>query len=94
MNKAYTITQYTRKRARALGVTVRPSTVKNKKIDVFRHGQKVASVGGLGYNDYPTFMKLRGKAYAQSRRRLYKMRHSKDRHTRGSPGYYADQLLW
>ena len=92
---AYTITNYTKERARKLGVIVKPSTVKGKKIDVFnKKGEKLASVGALGMGDYPTFIKTKGKEYADSRRRLYKMRHDKDRHKRGSRGYYADKLLW
>lgn len=90
----YNITNYTYKRAKKLGVTVKNSTVKNKKIDVFRKGKKIASVGALGYEDYPTFMKTHGKEYAKRKRRAYKTRHEKDRHRRGTPGYYADQLLW
>jgi hypothetical protein len=39
-------------------------------------------------------MKTKGKAYADERRRLYKIRHSKDRNVKGSDGYYADKLLW
>jgi hypothetical protein len=48
----------------------------------------------LGYNDYPTFIRKKGIEYADVRRRLYKMRHEKDRHERGTAGYYADKLLW
>lgn len=91
----YRITSYTKKQAAKLGVTVKPSTVKGKKIDVFnKKGEKLASVGAIGYGDYPTFMREKGKEYADSRRELYKMRHQKDRHKRGTPGYYADKLLW
>jgi Mn-dependent DtxR family transcriptional regulator len=56
--------------------------------------KKIASVGALGYSDYPTYMKTKGKAYADERRRLYKIRHSKNRNVKGSDGYYADKLLW
>lgn len=92
---AYTITKYTRDRAKKLGVVVKPSSVKGKKLDVFnKKGEKVASIGALGMGDYPTFMKEKGKEYADVRRRLYKQRHQKDRHKRGTAGYYADQLLW
>ena len=91
---SYTITKYTYKQAKKLGVTVKPSTNKTKKIDVYKKGEKVASVGARGYNDFPTFMKLKGKKYAQTRRKLYKMRHEKDRHVKGSRGFYADRLLW
>lgn len=90
----YTITSYTYKQAKKLGVTVKPSTNKTKKIDVYKKGKKVASVGAQGMNDFPTFMKLKGKKYAQTRRKLYKMRHEKDRHVKGSRGFYADKLLW
>ena len=90
----YTITKYTYKQAKKLGVTVKQSTNKTKKIDVYKKGKKVASVGARGYNDFPTFMKLKGKKYAQTRRKLYKMRHEKDRHVKGSRGFYADRLLW
>ena len=68
---SYTITKYTYKQAKKLGVTVKPSTNKTKKIDVYKKGKKVASVGARGYNDFPTFMKLKGKKYAQTRRKLY-----------------------
>jgi hypothetical protein len=90
----YVITQYTRRRARTLGVTVKLSTRKTKKIDVFKNGVKVASVGGAGYSDYPTYMRERGAEYAKERRRLYRIRHAKDRDVPGTAGFYADKLLW
>lgn len=92
---AYKITDYTLRKAKDLGVTVKPSKVQGKKIDVFnKKGEKLASVGAIGYGDYPTFIRERGKAYADERRKLYKERHEKDRHQRGTPGWYADKLLW
>lgn len=90
----YQITSYTRQRAQRLGVTVKPSTLAGKKIDVFKNGKKVASVGALGYKDYPTFLKEDGVGIAKKRRLAYKKRHEKDRHRKNSAGYYADQLLW
>ena len=90
----YQITNYTYRKAKRLGVTVKNSTVKHKKIDVFKKGKKIASVGALGYEDYPTFMRTHGKTYANRKRRAYKIRHQKDRTRRGTPGFYADQLLW
>ena len=92
---AYHITNYTKEQAQKLGVTIKPSSVKGKKIDVFnKKGEKLASVGALGYGDYPTFKNLYGKEYAEERRKLYKERHESDRHVRGSAGFYADKLLW
>jgi hypothetical protein len=90
----YIITKYTKDQAKKLGVEVKVSKVKNKKIDVFKDGKKLASVGAIGYSDYSTYIKTKGKAYADERRRLYKIRHSKDRNITGSDGYYADRLLW
>lgn len=90
----YVITDYTRAQAKRLGVTVRTSADPDKKLDVFKDGVKVASCGARGYNDYPTFWRKFGKKYADSRRRLYKQRHEKDRHVVGTAGYYADKLLW
>jgi hypothetical protein len=92
--KKYTITNYTRKQAKKLNVTVKRSTNPDKKIDVYKNGKKVASSGAMGYNDYPTFWKKCGKAYANKRRTLYKKRHEKDRKIVGSTGYYSDKLLW
>jgi hypothetical protein len=90
----YHITNYTRKNARKLGVVVRPSTNPDKKIDVFRKNHKIASVGAYGMNDFPTYIKTRGLSYAKTRRKLYKIRHEKDRHTKWSNGWLADKLLW
>uniref|UniRef100_A0A6C0HSI3 Uncharacterized protein n=1 Tax=viral metagenome TaxID=1070528 RepID=A0A6C0HSI3_9ZZZZ len=89
----YKITQYTYNKAKKIGVTVKPSTLKNKKIDVYRNKKKIASVGAYGMNDYPTYKKY-GLAYANKRRSLYKIRHQKDRMKRWSNGWLADQLLW
>jgi len=94
-NMAYTITSYTKEQARKHNVVVKPSSVKGKKIDVFnKKGEKLASVGAIGYSDYPTFIKEKGLTYAKERRRLYKERHDKDRHEKGTAGYWADKLLW
>ena len=88
------VSQYTKDQAKKLGVTVKPTTNKKKKLDVFKNGEKVATVGAAGYGDYPTFLSTRGKKYADERRRLYRLRHEKDRNIIGSNGYYADRLLW
>ena len=96
---AYRIKQYTKNQAKKHGVVVKPSRVKGKKIDVFKGGEKVASVGAAGMNDYPTYMELERKGKvpkgtANKRRRLYKIRHKNNRKKRGRAGFYADKLLW
>ena len=60
----YRIKAYTKTQAKKLGVSVKPSKVKGKKIDVFKNGKKIASVGAIGYNDYPTYKEKKGKKYA------------------------------
>jgi len=90
----YNIKPYTYKQANKLGVAVKPSTNKTKKIDVFKQDKKVASVGANGMMDYPSYLESRGAKYANTRRQLYKMRHEKDRNIKGTAGYYADKLLW
>jgi len=101
---SYSISAYTKNRAKQLGVIVKPSTRKNKKIDVFKKVKhkktgeikllKVASIGARGMKDYPTFIKRRGLEFANERRRLYRTRMAKNISIVGSPGYYAGKLLW
>jgi hypothetical protein len=90
----YKIQPYTYKQAKKLGVEVFVSKTPDKKIDVYKNGELIHSVGALGYADYPTYLELNGKAFAENRRRLYKIRHTKDKDVVGSAGYYADKLLW
>lgn len=87
----YKITNYTLKRAKQMGLIVKPSSNKDKKIDVYK---KVATIGAKGMNDYPTYIKKNGIQFAKTRRLLYKMRHEKDRHVKNSNGWFADKLLW
>lgn len=86
----YHITEYTYRKAQEWGLTVKPSSNPKKKLDVFKNGKKVGSVGAIGYGDYPTFIKENGKAYADERRRLYHIRHTKN--TLGEQ--LALHLLW
>jgi hypothetical protein len=90
----YNITNYTYKKAKKLGLLVKPSKNKTKKIDIYKKGVKIASVGANGMNDFPTYIKKCGIKYAKTRRRLYRIRHKKDRKVKGSNGWYADKLLW
>ena len=90
----YQITNYTKQKAKELKVKIKPSSNSKKKIDVYKDNKKVASIGSIGYDDYPTYTIKKGKQYADERRRLYKIRHSKDKNKTGTNGYYADKLLW
>ena len=90
----YNITTYTKEKAKYLGVVVKPSNKKNKKIDVYKNNKLIASVGDINYYDYPNFIINKGIEYANNKKRLYKIRHNKDRLIKGSKGFYADKLLW
>ena len=89
----YKITDYSKQQAERLGVIIKPSTNKNKKIDVFKDNKKIASIGAIGYLDYPNFLK-KDKALAEQKRINYKSRHNKDRKVKGSNGWFADKILW
>jgi len=86
----YEITPYTLQQAQRIGVTVQPSHDKKKKIDVFKNGKRIGSVGDISYSDYPTYVRTHGKEYADKRRELYHQRHTKK--TMGE--YLAKTLLW
>ena len=86
----YNITDYTKKKAKEIGVEVKPSKNENKKIDVFKDGELIASIGAIGYYDYPTYIIEKGRAYADKRRKLYHMRHQQD----SLNEYLALWLLW
>lgn len=80
--------------AKKLGVEIRPSSNPKKKVDVYRDGKKVASIGAYGYGDFPTYIKTDGREYAEERRRLYKIRHNKTRSKKDSASWWADRILW
>jgi uncharacterized membrane protein YebE (DUF533 family) len=85
--------------AQRLGVVIRPSTVKNKKLDVYKNGIKIASIGAVGYLDYWTYLQdekfnRAPKGTAAQRRRLYKIRHANECAAPGTVGYYACKILW
>jgi hypothetical protein len=91
----YKIHPYTKKQAKILGVKIKISKMKNKKLDVFDNNNNyICSIGDKRYNDYRSYIEEKGLKYANTRRRLYKIRHEKNRHIEGTPSYYADQLLW
>ena len=90
----YHITSYSKKKAKELNVKIKPATNSKKKLDVFKDNKKIASVGAIGYDDYPTYIIKKNLNYANERRKLYKQRHQKDRLIKNSNGFYADRLLW
>lgn len=90
----YKIKAYSRRQAKKLNVSIKPSTLKGKKIAVFKNDKKITDIGAIGYGDYPTFLSEKGKEFANKRRKAYKARHQKNRTKVGTRGYYADKILW
>jgi hypothetical protein len=89
---SYHITKYSYDQAKKLNVDIKPSSNKKKKIDVFKDHKKIASIGSIGYLDFPNFVIKKGLDYANERRKLYKQRHKKD--LNGKNGFYANKILW
>ena len=64
----YEINKYSFDKAKNLGVKIKPSARKGKKIDVFDwNGQYITSIGDIRYDDYTTYLKNKGKEYAEER---------------------------
>ena len=74
----YEISPATYKAAKQYNLDIFPSKKLNKKIDVYRGGLYVGSVGDIRYKDYHIYLKENGKQVANERRRLYHIRHPGD----------------
>jgi len=77
-----------KKKAQKIGVVVKKSTRKNKKLDVFnKEGKYLKSIGDINYQDFTIHKD-------PVRRKNYKKRFEKSRHKKGTASYFADQILW
>jgi len=94
----YDILPYSMNKALQLGVKIRPSHNPKKKIDVFDWNENfICSIGAKNYEDFPHYIKKYGMEYAVNRRRLYRIRHKKERERddwEGTPSYYSWHILW
>jgi len=90
----YTITNYSKQKAKEYDVIIKPSKKKNKKIDVYKDDKLIASIGAKGYKDYGVFLEEEGKEFADKKRNLYRKRHQKNRIIKNTPGFWADKILW
>lgn len=88
--------------AKKIGVEIKQSTNKRKKLDVFKDGKKIASIGGMypdgkPYKDYATYLQELPKKDADKKRKNYLARHSKEpkiKNGKRTPSYYSDVILW
>jgi hypothetical protein len=85
----YDIAPYTFKKAKLLGVTVKVSERKHKKIDVYKNGTRIATIGDTRYPDY-AHLRETNPPLAEDTRRLYHLRHTQK--TVGER--MAKELLW
>ena len=96
----FEIRPHHRQQARRLGVMIAPSKLDGKKLDVFRNGKKIASIGAKGYWDYASYLDAEKngrfpKGYAEEKRKAYRSRHSKERtQCKNTPGYLSYYILW
>ena len=93
-----TATVYERK-AKAVGVEIRPSKRTGKKFDVYRKGEYQTSIGAAGMMDFEKYLKRDGPEVANARHQAYKARHvhmhkKYQDNGRLSAAYLADRILW
>ena len=62
--KPYKIKRYSYNQAKKLDVSIYPSSKPTKKIDVYKDGIYITSIGFLGAMDYPSYVESEGKKYA------------------------------
>ncbi len=92
----YKITQRSYDLAKELGVEIKPSSNKRKKLDVYKNGELVASIGAKRTYDFPTYLEMEAKGelpkgFAMERRRLYYIRHKYDK----TPNqFFSARILW
>lgn len=96
---SYPINAEIKRRAKALGITVKESKNKDKKLDAYKDGIFQTSFGGQGYKDYHLYLKQDGIAVASEKRKQYKQRHERNRHIKYrkgklTAGWLSDKVLW
>ncbi len=86
------------RKAKVLNLTIKPSSNKKKKLDVFNSkGEKVGSIGAIGYMDYASYIERDGKKKADERRKLYLKRHAREAEEKDGKktnSFYAKKILW
>lgn len=95
----YRITERTRQKANELGLEVKPSKKKNWKLDVYRKGFMVASVGKVDEFDYATALEMEvegslRKGSAEKWRQVYILKNMCQEVIYGTHSYYEYNLLW
>ena len=87
----YHISDYSYQKAKELNLEIFPSKRKYKKIDVYKNGKYIASIGDNRYMDFPSILAKEGREIAEKHRKLYHARHRNDD---GIAGRLALAILW
>ena len=74
-----------------LGLVITPSIKKDKKLDVYKNGKYLVSIGAKGSDDYHSHFKNNNLVFANERKRLYLLRHKDNI---GDAGRLSKYLLW
>jgi hypothetical protein len=89
----YDIKDYSYARANQIGVIIRPSEKKHKKIDVFdKQGEYITSIGAKSMSDFPTYVETHGIEFANERRKRFYQRFNNI--IKGTTLWYASVILW
>lgn len=75
------------KKAKRLGVEVRLSKRKSKKLDVYKNGKYFTSIGDVRYSDFL-------QHNDDERRRRFRSRFRRFMNKPNTGGYYAIHILW
>lgn len=86
----YKLLPYHLQQAKRLGVKIAPSTKGNYKLDVYKEGEYITSIGDKHYMDFALYYQI-DPVLAEKRRELYWRRHAKDT---GIRGFMAREILW
>lgn len=88
------ITDYHRRNAKQLGVSISASKSKGKKVAVTLPDGKLRHVGAKGYEDYKTYEKKKGGQVAMQKLDAYRARHRCHNAERFSNRHLACEILW
>ena len=91
----YQITKRQHAIASKLGIHIFPSDKEKYKIDIYDgEGVYHCSIGSSKYMDYFSYLREKGKEYADARKRLYDLRTKQGLLSIGSRAWFARRLLW
>ena len=86
----YRITDEQHEIARVNGLMITPSYRLGKKIDVYRDGNLIHSIGDIDYDDYYSYLATQGRTIANIHRISYYNRHYKGI----KKGHLGEVLSW